>query len=69
MIYIGPLAEFIPRAGTATPAACRWRARLPGGQRALYAALRMQEEMGRYSSKLREAGNPPIEARVGINTG
>src|ERR1700684_3031420 len=38
-------------------------------QRALYAALRMQEEMGRYSTKLREAGNPPLEARVGINTG
>ena len=38
-------------------------------QRALYAALRMQEEMRRYSTKLREAGNPPIEARVGINTG
>jgi class 3 adenylate cyclase len=38
-------------------------------QRALYAALRMQDEMRRYSTKLREAGNPPIEARVGINTG
>jgi class 3 adenylate cyclase/predicted ATPase len=38
-------------------------------QRALYAALRMQEEMRRYSAKLREAGNPPIEARVGVNTG
>ncbi len=38
-------------------------------QRALYAALRMQEEMRRYSTKLREAGNPPIEARVGVNTG
>ncbi len=38
-------------------------------QRALYAALRMQDEIGRYSGKLREAGNPPIEARVGVNTG
>lgn len=38
-------------------------------QRALFAALRMQEEMRRYSTKLREAGNPPIEARVGVNTG
>ncbi len=38
-------------------------------QRALYAALRMQDEMRRYSTKLREAGNPPLEARVGINTG
>jgi len=38
-------------------------------QRALYAALRMQEELNRYSSRLREAGNLPIEARVGVNTG
>src|SRR5262249_9166589 len=38
-------------------------------QRALYAALRMQEEMHRYSAKLRGAGNLPIEARVGVNTG
>jgi class 3 adenylate cyclase/tetratricopeptide (TPR) repeat protein len=38
-------------------------------QRALYAALRMQDELRRYSSKLREAGNLPIEARIGANTG
>jgi class 3 adenylate cyclase/predicted ATPase len=38
-------------------------------QRALYAALRLQEEMRRYSSTLRAIGNPPIEARVGVNTG
>jgi predicted ATPase/class 3 adenylate cyclase len=38
-------------------------------QRALYAALRMQEELKKYSSRLREAGNLPIEARVGVNTG
>ena len=38
-------------------------------QRALYAALRMQEEMRRYSAKLREAGDLPVEARVGVNTG
>jgi class 3 adenylate cyclase/tetratricopeptide (TPR) repeat protein len=38
-------------------------------QRALYAALRMQEELKRYSAKLREAGNLPIEARVGVNSG
>ncbi len=37
--------------------------------RALYAALRIQDEMRRYSARLREAGNLPIEARVGINTG
>ncbi len=38
-------------------------------QRALYAALRLQEELRRYSAKLRETGNLPIEARVGVNTG
>ncbi len=38
-------------------------------QRALYAALKMQEEMRRYSAKLRGAGNLPVEARVGVNTG
>src|ERR1700722_13589528 len=38
-------------------------------QRALYAALRMQEELKHYSARLREAGNLPIEARVGGNTG
>jgi len=38
-------------------------------QRALYTALRIQEEMRRYAIRLREAGNLPIEARVGVNTG
>src|SRR5271170_1305300 len=38
-------------------------------QRSLYAALRIQDEMQRYSTRLREAGHPPIEARVGVNTG
>jgi class 3 adenylate cyclase/tetratricopeptide (TPR) repeat protein len=38
-------------------------------QRALHAALRIQEEMRRYCVRLREAGNLPIEARVGVNTG
>ena len=38
-------------------------------QRALYAALRMQEELKRYAAGLREAGNLPLEARVGVNTG
>ena len=37
--------------------------------RALYAALRIQDEMRRYSARLREAGNPPLEIRIGINTG
>ncbi len=38
-------------------------------QRALYAALRMQEEMRKYATRLREAGNPPVEIRIGVNTG
>jgi class 3 adenylate cyclase/predicted ATPase len=38
-------------------------------QRALYAALRLQDEMRCYSAKLRAVGNQPIEARVGVNTG
>ena len=38
-------------------------------QRALYAALRMQEDLRRYAGKLREMGNLPLEARVGVNTG
>ena len=38
-------------------------------QRALYSALRMQEELKRYSARLRETGNLPLEARVGVNTG
>src|SRR5262245_27152979 len=38
-------------------------------QRALYAALRMQEEMRRYSDQLREQGRPPLLMRVGVNTG
>src|SRR5438132_8922455 len=38
-------------------------------QRALYAALRMLEELRRYSARLRETGNLPLEARVGTNTG
>src|SRR5262244_1823250 len=38
-------------------------------QRALYAALRMQEEMRRYSAQLREQDRPPLLMRVGVNTG
>jgi class 3 adenylate cyclase len=38
-------------------------------QRALYAALRMQEEMRRYSARIVGDGGVPIEARVGVNTG
>ena len=37
-------------------------------QRALYAALRMQEELRRYSAKVVADGGMPIEARVGVNT-
>src|SRR5436309_7753063 len=38
-------------------------------QRALYAALRMQEEMRRYADALRETGRAPLLMRVGVNTG
>jgi class 3 adenylate cyclase/tetratricopeptide (TPR) repeat protein len=38
-------------------------------QRALYAALRMQEELRRYSAKVISDGSTPIQSRVGINTG
>ncbi|HTQ23136.1 MAG TPA: adenylate/guanylate cyclase domain-containing protein [Candidatus Binataceae bacterium] len=38
-------------------------------QRALYAALAMQEELRRYAERLRGEGKPAVEARVGLNTG
>jgi class 3 adenylate cyclase len=38
-------------------------------QRALYAALRMLEELRSYTAALRERGRAPIEIRVGVNTG
>ncbi len=38
-------------------------------QRALFAALRMQEELKRYSDRIRSEGRLPIQARVGVNTG
>src|SRR4051812_33635006 len=38
-------------------------------QRALYAALRMQEEMRRYADSLPVKGYPPLLMRVGLSTG
>src|SRR5262249_997155 len=38
-------------------------------QRALYAALRMQEEMYRYGDQLRLKHGVPLAMRIGINTG
>ena len=38
-------------------------------QRALYAALRMQEELRRYSARIVAEGGGPIQCRVGANTG
>ena len=38
-------------------------------QRALYASLRMQEDLRRYAGTLRERGRAPIEIRIGVNTG
>ena len=38
-------------------------------QRALHAALAMQEELSRYAECLLAEGKIPVEARVGVNTG
>ena len=38
-------------------------------QRALYAALRMQEESKRYAEKLRQEHGVNVQIRVGVNTG
>ena len=38
-------------------------------QRALYSALRMQEELKRYSAKVVADGGTPVQGRIGINTG
>jgi class 3 adenylate cyclase/predicted ATPase len=38
-------------------------------QRALYAALRMQDEIRHYGDQLLSRGEVPIEIRVGVNTG
>jgi class 3 adenylate cyclase/tetratricopeptide (TPR) repeat protein len=37
--------------------------------RALYAALRMQEELRQHGSRLQAEGRAPVEIRVGVNTG
>jgi predicted ATPase/class 3 adenylate cyclase len=38
-------------------------------QRALHAALAMQQELRQHGEKLKSQGRPPVEARIGINTG
>jgi class 3 adenylate cyclase/tetratricopeptide (TPR) repeat protein len=38
-------------------------------QRAVYAALRMQDELRGYGNKLQEQGRAPLEIRVGVNSG
>jgi class 3 adenylate cyclase len=38
-------------------------------QRALHAARRMQEDLKRYTDRLRERGEPPLSVRVGVNSG
>jgi class 3 adenylate cyclase len=35
----------------------------------IYAALRMQEDIRRYAEQLRREGKPPLQVRVGANTG
>jgi predicted ATPase/class 3 adenylate cyclase len=38
-------------------------------QRALYAALQMQQDLREYSRRLADQNKPALEARVGVNTG
>ncbi|MBV8360988.1 MAG: AAA family ATPase, partial [Deltaproteobacteria bacterium] len=38
-------------------------------QRALYAALRIQDEVRRYGDEMRAQGHTPIQVRIGVNTG
>lgn len=38
-------------------------------QKALYAAVRLHEELKRYSVNLVAHGGTPLEARVGVSTG
>jgi class 3 adenylate cyclase/predicted ATPase len=38
-------------------------------QRALYAALRMQEGLWQHAERLNKEGKPPIQVRVGVNSG
>jgi class 3 adenylate cyclase len=38
-------------------------------QRALHAALAIQDELRRYGEKTGAAGRPALEARIGVNTG
>jgi class 3 adenylate cyclase len=38
-------------------------------QRALHAALAMQQELRKYAEKLRDQKRPSVEVRIGINTG
>jgi class 3 adenylate cyclase/tetratricopeptide (TPR) repeat protein len=38
-------------------------------QRALYAALRMQEEIRRYGDRMRTHGQTPLQVRIGVNSG
>jgi class 3 adenylate cyclase len=38
-------------------------------QRALYAALRIQEDIRRYGDRMRSKGRAPLQVRIGANTG
>jgi class 3 adenylate cyclase len=38
-------------------------------QRALHAALAMQQELRQHAEKLKRQGGPPVEVRIGVNTG
>ena len=56
------------RPATASRIVRRARAHEDHPQRALDAALAMQEELHRYAERLRSEDKIPIEARVGVNT-
>jgi hypothetical protein len=38
-------------------------------QRAVHAALAMQQELRKYAEKLKRQERPPVEVRIGVNTG
>src|SRR5215468_6310121 len=37
--------------------------------RACYAAVRMQQEIARYGEEIQRSGDPPVQIRVGLNSG
>jgi predicted ATPase len=56
-------------ATVSSPCLARRSAHEDHPQRALYAALRLQDDIKAYCAKLIAEGGTPLEARVGVNTG